>query len=394
MRRALDLLELVQHKQVILCCGSGGVGKTTSAAALGLLAAAKGRRVLVMTIDPAKRLAQALGLEELGHDPQQINLQCESQGAMFAMMLDTKIAFDELVTRYAPSEEVKQRIFNNSYYQHFSTSLAGSREFMAMEKVYEVVSDGRYDLLIVDTPPAQHALEFLEAPHRLFDLFEGAFVNLLVQPYKLAGKLGFEFFRRSSAPFLKLFERLTGYEVLNELSEFFLAFSGMFEGFKERSKKVDSMLHQTTTSFLLVCSPEPASLVQADGFFEYLEREGLSIGGLLINRVHSLDVPSETRLSDAAMEQLRAVPDALLGGESLEQRLFACYREEVMLRAADMGAIHSAQITSGKISFRCMPYFEHDLHSLEDLDRFAAHFLDSESVAEADTEADTEAGVN
>ncbi len=389
-QQTLDVRSLLQHRRILLCCGSGGVGKTTTAAALGLMAASMGRKVLVMTIDPAKRLAQAMGLDELGHQPQKIDLNylqpdgiaASGSGSMFAMMLDTKKAFDELVSRYAPNDDVKQRIFANSYYRHVSTALAGSREFMAMEKVYEVVSDQKYDLLIVDTPPAQHALEFLEAPHRLFDLFEGSFVNLLIQPYKLAGKFGFEFFRRTSAPFLKLFERLTGYEVLNELSEFFLAFSGMFEGFKERSKKVDELLKGEDTSFVLVCSPEPASLVQADRFFLHLQRDKLSIGGLLINRVHQISGPGgNSKLSREDLSQLNDCFDERLNGQSLEQRLFATYRDEVMLTAADTGAIRSAHITNGKVPYRCMPHFTHDLHSLQDLHSFAQHLVDSDAQA-------------
>ncbi len=154
------------------------------------------------------------------------------------MMLDSKRTFDALIERYAPSASARETIFANRYYHHLSNSLAGSREFMAMEKVYEMVQASTYDLLIVDTPPAQHALDFLEAPERLFDLFEGSFVNLLLQPYRVAGRIGFDIFRRSSDRALKVLERLTGYDVLADLSDFFLAFAGMSAGFKERSQRV------------------------------------------------------------------------------------------------------------------------------------------------------------
>jgi len=200
----LDVTALLERTRIIVCCGGGGVGKTTTAASLGYLAAKRGRKVLVMTIDPARRLAQALGLTELGHEPQRIEISTTT-GELHAMMLDTKRTFDALIEQYAPSKAARETIFANRYYQHLSNSLAGSREFMAMEKVYEFAQGTAFDLLIVDTPPAQHALDFLEAPGRLFDLFEGSFVNLLLQPYRVASRFSFDLFRRSSDRLLKVF---------------------------------------------------------------------------------------------------------------------------------------------------------------------------------------------
>src|SRR4030095_11407111 len=160
---------------------------------------------------------------------------------------------------------------------------------MAMEKVFEMAASATYDLLIVDTPPAQHALDFLDAPARLFDLFEGSFVNLLMQPYRVASRISFDMFRRSSDRLLKVFERLTGYDVLADLSDFFLAFSGMAAGFKERSQRVITMLRQNDTSFLLICAPEPASPPQVDRFFKPRATDKMPIGGVIINRVHFSD---------------------------------------------------------------------------------------------------------
>jgi anion-transporting ArsA/GET3 family ATPase len=329
-----------------------------------------------MTIDPAKRLAQSLGLDDLGHDPQRIAITSEgpdasATGSLWAMMLDTKHTFDALIEKYAPNPTVKQTIFANSYYQHLSTSLMGSREFMAMEKVYEMTADNRFDLVIVDTPPSEHALDFLDAPRRLFELFEGSFVNLLLQPYRLAGRIGFDLFRRSSDRFLKMFEKLTGYEVLADLSDFFLAFSGMFDGFKDRSKRVGEILRHADTRFLLVCAPEPTSLAQADRFFARLASERLPIGGLIVNRVHRSfgDIPSELPPADA--ERIAAIADDHVEGRSLADRLVASHRDLSMLARADAAVIAATAVAQGVPSAR-VPRFDRDLASLADLDTFAA----------------------
>lgn len=365
---------MLRETRVLVCCGSGGVGKTTTAAALGLLAAQRGRSVLVMTIDPAKRLAQSMGLDDLGHEPQRIVVE-SVPGSLSAMMLDTKHTFDALIEKYAPNETVKQTIFANSYYQHLSTSLMGSREFMAMEKVYEMTTGDptgkRFDLVIVDTPPSEHALDFLDAPRRLFELFEGSFVNLLLQPYRLAGRIGFDLFRRSSDRFLKVFEKLTGYEVLADLSDFFLAFSGMFDGFKDRSRHVGEILRRADTRFLLVCAPEPTSLAQADRFFARLASERLPIGGLIVNRVHRSfgEVPPELSANEAAF--VGSLPDGRIEGRSLMDRLLSAHRDLSMLAHADAAAIAGTAVAQGVPSAH-VPRFDRDLASMEDLAAFAA----------------------
>ena len=370
----LDVTALLERTRIIVCCGGGGVGKTTTAASLGYLAAKRGRKVLVMTIDPARRLAQALGLTELGHEPQRIEISTTT-GELHAMMLDTKRTFDALIEQYAPSKAARETIFANRYYQHLSNSLAGSREFMAMEKVYEFAQGTAFDLLIVDTPPAQHALDFLEAPARLFDLFEGSFVNLLLQPYRVASRFSFDLFRRSSDRLLKVFERLTGYDVLADLSDFFLAFAGMSAGFKERSQRVLSMLRQSDTSFLLICAPEPASLSQVDRFFVRLSKDAMPIGGVIINRVHQADAifdESSYTLTPNDVALVASASDRLMNGEDLTHRLLAAYRDQLTLAALDRAAIDATDWARAKVAMHRVPHFDRDLHSLADVAAFAA----------------------
>ncbi len=363
MAEALDLHRLVREQNVIVCCGSGGVGKTTSAAALGVLAARSGRSAVVMTIDPAKRLAQAMGLDGLDNDPQAVAL--DAPGRLSAMMLDTKRTFDRMVETYAPDEKVRETIFANSYYQQLSTTLGGSRELIAMERVLEILNTGDHDLLIVDTPPAQHALDFLDAPRRLIDLLDGSFTQMLVAPYGLAARAQFNFFRQSSVLTLKFLERLTGLEMLADLSNFLLAFSSMFEGLKERSQRVLALMSEPGTRFLLVCAPEPVSLNQAGTFADRLEADGMHIAGVLVNRAH-LPVPSVT-LTDA--DRLRL--DALGGADRsrLSERVEAALGDAARLAAADARSL--AVLERLDEPRHLVPHFNRDLHSLPDLVAFS-----------------------
>lgn len=370
----LRLAGVVAGHRVVVCCGSGGVGKTTSAAALGVLAARQGLKVQVMTIDPARRLAQAMGMDALSHEAQRVPL--EAPGELWAMMLDSKHAFDELVETYAPSERVKSTIFANQYYQQLSTTLGGSRELMAMEQVLETAESGAYDLLIVDTPPSQHALDFLDAPERIVSLLDGSLTGLLVRPYGLAARAQFNLFRQSSALTLKFFERFTGVQMLADLSDFLLAFSSMFDGFKERSHRVRALMRDAATSFLLVCAPEPASLRQADQFAARLRRDGLGIAGVLANRVHP--VPSgglAEPVPDAeALAGLAAAGDRAFSDDPLPERLTDAWREARNLHTADHVALRT-QLPDG-LPLKTVPRLARDLHSLAHLEDFATRLAE------------------
>lgn len=363
MAEILDPGALVRERSVIVCCGAGGVGKTTTAAALGVLAARAGRSAVVMTIDPAKRLAQAMGLDALDNDPRPVTL--DAPGSLSAMMLDTKRTFDRMVETYAPDPRVREAIFANAYYQQLSTTLGGSRELITMERVLEILNGGEHDLLIVDTPPAQHALDFLDAPKRLIDLLDGSFTQMLVAPYGLAARAQFNFFRQSSAVTLKFLERLTGLEMLADLSEFLLAFSSMFDGLKERSRRVLALMSEPGTTFLLVCAPEPVSLGQAGRFAERLTRDGMDISGVLVNRAH---LPRE-RVS--LPEADRVLLDALgnPGGSALAQRVLAACEEATRLAAADERSL--AILDALDQPRKLVPHFNRDLHSLTDLMAFS-----------------------
>jgi anion-transporting ArsA/GET3 family ATPase len=378
-----DLATLVGSSRLIVCCGSGGVGKTTTAAALGVLAARQGRKVQVMTVDPARRLAQAMGLTELDDEPRRVALAAD--GELWAMMLDTKRAFDRLVERHAPDARVRDAIFANPYYQQLSRSLAGSRELVAMERVLEAVQDGGFDLLVVDTPPSQHALDFLDAPRRLIDLLDGSMTGWLLRPYGFAARLQFQWFRQSSSAALKLLERVAGVQVLADLSEFLLAFSGMFDGFRERSHRVRSLLREPTSAFLLVCAPEPVSLSQVNRFDVRLSAEGLQVAGVLVNRVHAAPegvdarVPGSERLELSA-DQRAALADATdrsFSQEPLPDRLAEIWREAVLLHRTDRLAL--APLEQRGLPLHTVPRWTRDLRSLTDLEAFAHQLVGPDS---------------
>ncbi len=281
----------LDRARIAVCVGCGGVGKTTLAAALAVEAARRGRRTVVLTIDPARRLADALGLSQLAATPQALprdtldRLGVPASGHLAAMMLDMKRTFDDLVERFAESPEARERILQNPIYQHASDALAGSVEYSAMEKVYELHESGEFDLIVVDTPPAQHALDFLEAPQRLIEFLDSALVKMLVRPAFAAGRVGFRLFQRGSHRVFQVLERVSGFGFLEDISEFLLAFEGMSAGFRERAGRVREILLGPSTAFVLVAGTGHESQKQAVHFLDRLESFGLSLTGVLVNRV-------------------------------------------------------------------------------------------------------------
>jgi anion-transporting ArsA/GET3 family ATPase len=363
----LDLTDTVRARRIVVCCGSGGVGKTTSAAALGVLAAQQGVRALVMTIDPARRLAQAMGLDGLGHEPQRVELS--APGELWAMMLDSKRAFDRLVEQLAPDARVREAIFANRYYQQVSTALGGSRELVAMERVLEAVGENRWDLLVVDTPPSQHALDFLDAPERIVSLLDGSMTSMLLRPYGVAARAQFRLFQQSSNVALKFFERLTGVQLFADLSEFMLAFSSLFDGFRERSHQVQALMRESSTAFLLVCAPEPGSLRQARAFATRLAAERMNVAGVLANRVHPHPGAEhfEQTAGDSAL-LARSEASAPAGGP-FGKRLAAALDRAIRLHDRDLEALEG--IADLALPMHSVTQFGAGLSGLADLETFA-----------------------
>ena len=284
--------DIVDHKEVIVCAGSGGVGKTTTAAAIAMRAAIEGKKAVVLTIDPAKRLASSLGLKELSSEPSKVSLRkftaagVKPQGELFAMMLDTKTTFDKVVIQYAPTPEQADRIIANRFYKNISGTLSGTQEYMAMEKLYELHADGGYDVIVIDTPPTRNALDFLDAPRRMTDFFESRVLRWFLIPYLKAGSGVFRIANVAANAFLKVVTRIVGAEVLQDTAEFFGNLEGMYDGFKQRARDVSALLKSDATSFVVVTSPAADSVSEATFFASRLNESGLPFGALVVNRVH------------------------------------------------------------------------------------------------------------
>jgi anion-transporting ArsA/GET3 family ATPase len=284
--------EIVAKKEVIVCAGAGGVGKTTTAAAIALRAALDGKKAAVLTIDPAKRLASSLGLKELSNEPSKVSLRkftaagLKPEGELYAMMLDTKTTFDEVVTQYAPSPEQAERIINNRFYKNISGTLSGTQEYMAMEKLYELHAEGGFDLIVIDTPPTRNALDFLDAPRRMTDFFESRVLRWFLIPYMKAGGGVFRVANVAATAFLRVVTKIVGAEVLQDTAEFFGNLEGMYDGFKQRARDVANLLQSDVTSFVVVTSPAADSVSEATFFASRLNESGLPFGALVVNRVH------------------------------------------------------------------------------------------------------------
>ena len=322
---AASFSELLESRRVVVSVGTGGVGKTTVAAALAVEAARRGRRVLALTIDPARRLCDALGIPPPSDDArgeiQQLSpaaaatLGIRAPGCLETLMLDMKSTFDGLVDRFAPDDATRNRILENSIYQHVSDALAGSAEYAAMEKVFELWEGGRYDLILLDTPPSQHALDFLEAPRRLVEFLDSRLVQLLVHPAMAAGRLGFKVFGRASARALQVIERISGVAFLEDISEFLLAIESMAEGFKDRATRVRQMLLGPECAFLVIAGPSPQAARSAFEFLARVRGTGVPVEGVLVNRMRLWPdgEPVPESIADGAIEtrDLEALAGAL-----------------------------------------------------------------------------------
>jgi anion-transporting ArsA/GET3 family ATPase len=294
--------ERLDGMRVCIVAGSGGVGKTTASAALALGLAASGKRVAVVTIDPAKRLAESLGLEELGNDPRQVDpelLGVELEGELWAMMLDPKATFDDLIARLSPDDRTRDDVLANRIYKQLSNAVAGSQEFTAVAKLYDLHHDGRFDVLVLDTPPSRNALDFLDAPDRLTDFFEGRALKVLLVPTGIAARV----MARGTSVVFAILKRLTGVDLMDDIAVFLRSLSSLMDGFKERAAGVKALLADDATTFLIVTSPEREPVAEAIFFRGKLREARMAFGGLVVNRVNVAD---DVDPADVAAELIEA----------------------------------------------------------------------------------------
>ena len=364
--------DLLEGKEICICAGSGGVGKTTTSAAIATGMAAQGLKVCVLTIDPAKRLADSLGLAELGNEAKRVDPKLfeeqgiEMKGELWAMMLDAKATFDELVARQAPDEESRDRVLGNRIYQQISSALAGSQEYMAMEKLFELHTEGRFDLLVLDTPPTRNALDFLDAPRRLTQFIEGRSLRVFMRPTGIAARVA----GRGASVALSVFKRIVGFDLLADLAEFFNAFSGMVDGFQARAKRVNSLLADRRTSFLVVCGPQGEPIDEAVYFHRKLVEAKLPFGGVIVNKVH---YPAEQLDGDGAgpsgalEEELSAALEEQLDDKDLAKRVAENFADYQALAERDARNIeHLAAELRTRAVIR-VPYLDEDVHDLAGL---------------------------
>ncbi|WP_338084404.1 ArsA family ATPase [Candidatus Frankia nodulisporulans] len=297
--------EMLDTERIVVCCGSGGVGKTTTAAALALRAAERGRSVVVLTIDPARRLAQSLGLTTLDNTPREVAGIDESAGGRLdAMMLDMKRTFDEIVLAHS-SPERAQALLDNPFYQTLSSSFAGTQEYMAMEKLGQLDASDEWDLIVVDTPPTRSALDFLDAPTRLGTFLDGRLLRVLLAPAKAGGRAYAKVLGAGIGMFTRVLTKVLGAQLLTDLSVFVTALETMFGGFRARADQTYRLLGEQGTSFVVVAAPEAAALREASYFVDRLDADGMPLAGLVVNRTHHSDAGTLTaERSLAAAENL------------------------------------------------------------------------------------------
>lgn len=373
MGAAAILAEALAEASVLVVCGSGGVGKTTIAASLALRAALRGRRALVCTIDPSRRLSTSLGLSRLEGKPRKLDLSKLSTprvagGSLHAMSLDTKRTFDDIVARYAKDAAARDRILHNRFYKEVSAALAGSQEYMAMERLLDLTQDGSFDLVVLDTPPTRHALDFLEAPDRLLGFLDTSVLRFVLRPYFVAGRLTLKVATRTGALALKLADKAIGLSFLQELSEFFLAFEGMYDGFKERAQRVFELLRDPRSGFVVVATPSPATLGEALYFHDRLTEKKMPFVTFIANRTHidpRLPSPKADRRGRSTLRRR----DADIAAE-LRPALIATFKEQQRLARSDRRELTRLEVAArGRLLE--VPEAEGDIHDLRGLEGVA-----------------------
>ena len=378
----MSLDQLVASKRILVCVGSGGVGKTTTAASLGLAGARAGKRTLVLTIDPAKRLANALGLSTLGHDvqavpPEKVALGgAPVAGSLDAMMLDQKRAFDEIVVRYAKDPESQKRIFGNRIYQQISSTLAGSHEYAAMAKLYDIAGEKKYDLIILDTPPTANALDFLDAPERLTSAIDSPAIQWFTKPYMAAGRFSLKAVGMGAAFVLKRLARFVGSAFLDDMAHFFVEFNAILGGFKERAREVFELLRRADVAFVLVSSAEPPSVDEAIYFYERLVQSHMPLGAFVVNRVHHAAPSTLTREEViarlTARPELRGYsPDDIVQVASDFDRTHREFQALAEIDAREVARLEKR--SAGKAPVVTVPFFDQDIYDVSGLSQMVAY---------------------
>ncbi|HEY3445495.1 MAG TPA: ArsA-related P-loop ATPase [Myxococcales bacterium] len=378
------LAEIVAHKRVLVCVGSGGVGKTTLAAAIAVHAATEGRKVVVCTIDPARRLANSLGLTELGNVETRVPPEklaaggVEAKGELYAMMLDLKRSWDDFILRHAPPER-RDAILQSRFYQQLSSALIGSQEYVAMEKMVELAESRDYDLLVLDTPPTTNALDFLDAPNRVLDFFGDDTVRFMLAPALKAGKVGLRMFHLTGGYFVKTLSRFTGMEVLQELSEFLLSLAPMYEVFKRRAQQVKEMLASPRSGFVLVTSPSTLTVDEAIYFHTLLRQDGMPVAAVVANRVHPHVEPAGAGGLDPA--KVQALAQVLQGAdagsfpEGPHARLSQALSEAQLLAELDEAEVRRLAEACAPTPLVAVPRFDADVYDVAGLRELNRHLF-------------------
>ena len=374
--KAASLEQLLAAKEIVISCGSGGVGKTTTAAAAAAMAAVhQGGKVLVLTVDPARRLANALGLEGFGNVETRVpeaafkEAGVKPRGELWAAMLDTKESWDKLVMRHAPDKQTAQRILDNPLYQNVSGRFVQSHEYIAMERLYEIHNEGSYDLLVVDTPPTRNALDFLEAPQRMADFFSSRLLRMLTVPYRS------RLVNMASRPFYQVADRILGSQFLEDIAEFFLLFQTMYDGFVQRAEAVTRLLHDKRTTFVVVSTLEAAPLHEAEFFVEALADKRFHLGAVVLNKVlpsYLLD-DKAARIAeqlcggaaDVAAKVATDIDDDPAQVERVLREIGENFRNYQVV--AQREAEQRAELAAAPDVVVAVPYFETDIYDLTGL---------------------------
>jgi anion-transporting ArsA/GET3 family ATPase len=360
----------IAGRRIVVCAGSGGVGKTTVSAALAAGMATDGRRVAVVTIDPARRLAEALGLPAEGNreyrvDPERLaEAGLRSDGELWALTLDAKLTFDELIERNAPDAATRETILRNPIYRQLSGAVAGSQEYMAMEKLYELHQSGRYDLIVLDTPPTRNALDFLDAPGRLARFIDSRSLQL----FRGSGRAGLGLVGRGAGTIFSVLKRATGLDLLRDLADFFNAFGGMAEGFSERAHRVEALLRDDATNFLLITSPRAAAIADAGYFHDKLVESGMPFGGIVVNRVREPVAAKPTPKLETELTDLLDAP--------LARKVLRDLRDHSRLAERDAVNVERMRAELGGDLLIAVPERSGDVHDLDGLADVARRLFD------------------